>query len=303
MDMTSRRDFIALISALPFAGLVQGTSAQQAMPTRPIPGTKESLPVIGFGSSKVVEEIGRNGEEPLRQVLRALVARGGKVVDTWPRNASNDGRFGKVISEPEFQGKLFVTTKIDQVGKEAGINQLRESQRLYGRKVIDLAQIFSLTDLDTHWPTLREWKDSGNARYIGVTVSQDRMHGQMEAFLKREKPDFIQTNYSISERQSEQRTIPLAAERGIAVVINRPFMNGALFKRLEGTPIPPWAADFGCESWAQFSLKYILSNPMVTCVLTETSNPKHMDENARAAFGRVPTAAERQRMREFIDTL
>jgi diketogulonate reductase-like aldo/keto reductase len=303
MDTTSRRDFLALMSAFPLLGLSQKALAQQAMPTRLIPGTKESLPVIGFGSSKVVEESAKNGEEPLRQVLRTLVARGGKVVDTWPRNAANDGRFGKVIGEPEFRDRLFVTTKIDQVGKEAGITQLRESQRLYGRKVIDLAQIFSLTDLETHWPTLRGWKDAGNARYIGVTVSQDRLHPQMEAFLKREKPDFIQTNYSISERRSEERIIPLAAERGVAVVINRPFMNGALFQRLEGTPIPAWAADFGCESWAQFSLKYILSNAMVTCVLTETSNPKHMDENARAALGRVPTGAERQRMRDLIDKL
>jgi diketogulonate reductase-like aldo/keto reductase len=303
MVMTNRRDFLALLSALPLAGLTQTAGAQQVMPARRIPGTSESLPVIGFGSSKVVGEIAKNGEDPLRQVLRTLVSRGGKVVDTWPRDAGNDGRFGKVINEAEFRDRLFVTTKIDQVGKDAGINQLRESQRLYGRKVIDLAQIFSLTDLDTHWPTLRQWKDDGNARYIGVTVSQDRMHAQMESFLKREKPDFIQTNYSISERQSEERIIPLAAERGIAVVINRPFMNGALFQRLEGSPIPPWAADFGCESWAQFSLKYILSNPQVTCVLTETSNPKHMDENARAASGRVPTDAERQRMREFMDKL
>ena len=303
MNTTSRRDFLGVLTALPVAMWTQAAPAQQMMPTRPIPGTRESLPVIGFGSSKVVEEIAKNGEEPLRQVLRTLVSRGGKVVDTWPRNAANDGRFGSVIGEAEFRDRLFVTTKIDQVGKEAGINQLRESQRLYGRTVIDLAQIFSLTDLETHWPTLRQWKTDGRARYIGVTVSQDRMHAPMEAFLKREKPDFIQTNYSISERRSEERIIPMAAERGIAVVINRPFMNGALFQRLEGRPIPQWAADFGCESWAQFSLKYILSNPQVTCVLTETSNPRHMDENARAAFGRVPTDAERQRMRQFIDTL
>ena len=208
-----------------------------------------------------------------------------------------------MINEPEFRDRLFITTKIDQVGRDAGIKQLTDSHNLYGRKVIDLAQIFSLTDLDTHWRTLREWKESGRARYIGVTVSQDRLHGQLEAFLEREKPDFIQTNYSISERRSEERIIPLAAERGVAVVINRPFMNGALFQRLQGVPIPEWAAEFGGESWAQFSLKYILSNPLVTCVLTETSNPKHMDENARAAFGRLPTGAERQRMREFHDKL
>ena len=305
MDSSSRREFLALLSALPLTSLARTASAQtpSVMPTRAIPGTKEMLPVIGYGSSKAVEETAKNGVEPLRQVLRTLVARGGRVVDTWPRNAANDARLGSVINEPEFRDRLFVTTKIDQVGKEAGLKQLTDSQRNYGRKVIDLAQIFSLTDLDTHWPTLKDWKQAGNARYIGVTVSQDRLHGQLESFLKREKPDFIQTNYSISERQSEARIIPFAAERGVAVVINRPFMNGALFQRLGTTPIPAWAADFGCESWAQFSLKYILSNPLLTCVLTETSNPKHMDENARAAFGRLPTEAERQRMRDYVDKL
>ena len=206
---TSRRDFLTLTSALPLVALARSAFAQQqTMPARLIPGTKESLPVIGFGSSKVVEEIAKNGEEPLRQVLRALVTRGGRVVDTWPRNAANDGRFGTVINDAEFRDRLFVTTKIDQVGKDAGVKQLTDAQRSYGRKVIDLAQIFSLTDLDTHWPTLKDWKAAGNARYIGVTVSQDRLHPQMEAFLKREKPDFIQTNYSISERLSEQRIIP-----------------------------------------------------------------------------------------------
>jgi diketogulonate reductase-like aldo/keto reductase len=277
--------------------------AQQKMPVRRIPVSGESLPVVGFGSSKVVEEIAKNGEEPLRQVLRALVAAGGKLVDTWPRNAANDARFGKVINEPEFRNSLFVTTKIDQVGKEAGLTQLRDAQRNYGRKVIDLAQIFSLTDLETHWPTLREWKDSGQARYIGVTVSQDQRHAQLETFLKREKPDFVQVNYSITERQAESRLIPFIAERGIALVINRPFMNGAYFQRLEGKPLPPWATAFGATTWAQFSLKYILSNPAVTSVLTETSNPKHMTENASAALGGLPDESARKQMREFIATV
>ncbi len=304
IDQTSRRDFLALLSALPLAGLVSAdAAAQQQMPARRIQVTGEALPVIGFGSSKAVQEIAQNGDDPLRQVLRTLVAHGGKVVDTWPRNADNDGRFGKVIGEPEFAGRLFVTTKIDRTGKDAGIAQLEESQRLYGRKVIDLAQIFSLTDVDTHWPTLRQWKESGRARYIGVTVSEPRRHADLEAFLKRERPDVIQTNYSITERQSEDRLIPFAVERGAAVVINRPFMNGAYFKRLEGTPMPGWATEFGAKSWAQFSLKYILSNPNVTCVLTETSDPEHMEENAQAAFGPMPDEAARRRMREFIDTL
>jgi diketogulonate reductase-like aldo/keto reductase len=303
-EQTSRRDFLALLSALPIAGLAAPSAfAQQKMPSRPIPATGEMLPIVGFGSSKVVEETAKNGEEPLRRVLRTLVAQGGKVVDTWPRNAANDARFGKVINEAEFRDRLFVTSKIDRVGKDAGIAQLRDAQLAYGRKTIDLAQIFSLTDLETHWPTLREWKDSGQARYIGVTVSQDQRHAQLEAFLKRERPDFTQVNYSISERASEDRLIPLAADRGIAIVINRPFMNGALFQRLEGKPLPPWATEFGCRTWAQFSLKYILSNPLVTCVLTETSNPAHMEENAQAAFGAMPDQATRRRMREFIETV
>lgn len=300
----SRRDFLAAASSLAAAGLVPWTAlAQEKMPARPIPVTGERLPIVGLGSSKAVEEIAAHGEEPLRQVLRTLVSHGGKVVDTWPRNPANDGRFGKVINEPEFRERLFVTTKIDQVGKDAGIAQLRQAHTLYGRKVIDLAQIFSLTDVDTHWPTLRQWKESGQARYVGVTVSQPQRHADMERFLGRERPDVIQVNYSITEREAEARLIPLAAERGAAIVINRPFMNGALFKALEGRALPQWATDIGATTWAQFSLKYILSNPLVTCVLTETSNPKHMAENAQAALGPMPDEAARRRMREFIETV
>lgn len=261
------------------------------------------LPVIGLGSSKVVEEIAKNGDDPLRQVLRTLVGQGGKVIDTWPRNPANDARFGAVINEAEFGGRLFVTSKIDRAGKDAGVAQLREAHKNYGRKVLDLAQIFSLTDVETHWPTLREWKDSGMARYIGVTVSEPRRHADLESFLKRERPDTTQVNYSITEREAEDRLIPLAADRGVAVIINRPFMNGAYFKRLEGRPLPQWAAEIGCSTWAQFSLKYILSNPRVTVVLTETSNPKHMAENAQAALGPMPDENVRKRMREFIATV
>ena len=164
-------------------------------------------------------------------------------------------------------------------------------------------QIFSLTDLETHWPSLRAWKDAGEARYIGVTVSEPRLHADLEAFLRRERPDFTQVNYSITERASEDRLLPLAADRGVAVLVNRPFMNGTYFKRLEGKPLPPWAAEAGCKTWAQFSLKYILANPAVTCVLTETSNPHHMEENAQTAFGALPDAATRGRMRDFIATV
>lgn len=300
--MTSRREFLGMASALGVAGLAPaGVLAQQRLPVRPIPGTDEALPVIGLGSSKVVSEIATEGAEPLAAVLRTLVGRGGRVVDTWPRDAANDGAFGEVVAAPEFADRLFVTTKIDRPGRQAGIDQFRDVQRLYRRDTLDLAQIFSLTDLETHWPTLKDLKASGEARYIGVTVAEYRLYEPLLDFLERESPDFVQVNYSITERRAEDRLLPMLADRGIAVLVNRPFMNGAYFDRLEDRPLPDFALDLGCESWAQFSLKYILANPAVTCVLTETTNPAHMDENIRSAFGRLPDDDARRMMRELID--
>jgi diketogulonate reductase-like aldo/keto reductase len=300
LDIT-RREFLAAASSAAVLSTALGALAQGAMPQRRIPSTGEMLPVIGLGSSKVVQEIAQKGEEPVAAVLRTLVEHGGKLVDTWPRNADNDAAFGRVASLPDLKDKLFVTTKVDQMGKDAGIAQFRQAQRLYQRAKLDLTQIYSLTDVDTHWPSLEEWKAAGDTRYIGVTVAEERLYEQLERFLQREKPDFVQLNYSITERGTEGRLLPLAADRGLAVLVNRPFMNGTYFDKLQGHALPPWAAEFGCETWAQFSLKYILANPAVTCVLTETTNPKHMAENAMTALGEMPDAAARQRMREFID--
>jgi len=299
---TTRRDFLALMSALGFSGFGSAASfAQEQMPTRQIPGTNESLPIIGLGSSKPVSQIAERGTEHIAEVLRALVANGGSVVDTWPRNPANDEAFGRVINEPDLRDSLFVASKIDKVGRDAGIQQFRQTQRLYQRETLDLMQIFSLTDLDTQWPSLREWKTAGKTRYIGVTVANASLYERLESFLQRDRPDFVQINYSITERGAEERMLPLCRDLGVAVIINRPFMNGDYFQRLGQRPIPEWAADFDCESWAQFSLKYILPHPAITCVLTETSNPAHMAENARAAFGRMPDDAERNRMKAVID--
>lgn len=301
-NTTTRRNFLASVSALGLYGLAPGRLfAQQPMPTRQIPGTNEALPIIGLGSSKPVSQIAERGTDHVTEVLRVLVANGGSVVDTWPRNAANDEAFGRVINEPDLHEALFITSKIDQTGKDAGIKQFHETQRLYQRETLDLVQVFSLTDLDTQWPNLKDWQASGQARYIGVTVSNDRLYEQLESFLKREKPDFVQINYSITERGAEARMLPMFQDKGVAVLINRPFMNGDYFNRLGQRPVPEWAADFGCDTWAQFSLKYILPNPAVTCVLTETSNPAHMAENAQAAFGRMPSDAERKRMAAVID--
>jgi diketogulonate reductase-like aldo/keto reductase len=298
----NRREALAMLSAMGVAGLAPSHAlAQQQMPLRTVPSTGEMLPVVGLGSSKVVSQIADNGTEPVAAVLRALVANGGAVVDSWPRNPANDTGFGEVINLPGLRDSLFVTTKIDQVGKEAGIAQFRQTQELYQRETIDLVQIFSLTDLETQWPNLKDWKDEGSARYIGVTVSNYERYDQLIEFLGRETPDFVQMNYSITERRAEERLLPMAADMGLAVLLNRPFMNGAYFGRLEGRPFPEWAAEFDCTSWAQFSLKYILAHPTITTVFTETSNPAHMEENAQASYGRMPDAAARARMRALID--
>ena len=154
-------------------------------------------------------------------------------------------------------------------------------------------QVFSLTDLETQWANLKDWREAGQVRYIGVTVSSDSLYERLERFLQAEKPDFVQINYSITERGAEERMLAKLRDSGIGVIINRPFMNGNYFERLGQRPLPDWAADFDCASWAQFSLKYILPNPAITCILTETSSAEHMTENAQAAFGRMPDDAER----------
>jgi diketogulonate reductase-like aldo/keto reductase len=305
-SIRSRREFLAATAAgaaLAAAGLPSAALAQRSMPTRRIPLTGEALPVIGLGSSKAVQEIGTAGTDPLRDVLLALVEMGGKVVDTWPRDDANDAAFGRVVGAPELRDRLFVTSKIDRAGAAAGEAQFEATRRLYGRETIDLVQIFSLTDVATHWPNLKEWKTAGLARYVGVTVAEERLHGELATFLERESPDFVQLNYSITEPQAEARLLPLAADKGAAVLVNRPFMNGAYFRRLADVPLPGWAADLGCESWAQFSLKYILAHPAVTCVLTETTDAEHMRENARAAAAPLPDEAARRRMRTFLEEL
>lgn len=300
-DTLTRRTFLAAGTALGvLAQLPASSPAAELMPRRRIPGTDESLPIIGLGSSKPVSQIAERGPGPITDVLRALVEGGGSVVDTWPRNPANDAVFGEVINLPDLRSELFVASKIDRPGKEAGLQQFRDTLELYQRDELDLLQVFSLTDLDTHWNTLRQLKDEGKVRYIGVTVSSESLYDELAAFAGREQPDFVQINFSITERASEARMLPMLADRGIGVIINRPFMNGDYFGRLGDRPLPGWAAEFDCESWAQFSLKYILPHPAVTCVLTETSNPSHMAENARAALGEMPDEALRQRMREFI---
>lgn len=308
---TTRRDFltrmagIGAVLATPRAG--QGRTAiardaaltQTPLPTRPIPGTSETLPIVGFGSSKPVLEIPTEGTEPVAAVIRVLLEHGGRVVDTSPRTPAIDAEFGEVLTAPEFSDRLFVATKINTDGEAAGIAQMRQNQQLVGRRTLDLLQVESMRDLDVHWPNVLRWKESGEARYIGVTVSSNARHDDFEAVMRAESLDFVQINYSVMEPEAEDRLLSLAQDLGMAVLINRPFMNGSYFGRVSGRTLPAWAADFDCATWAQFSLKYILAHPAVTCVLTETTNPEHMADNVGAGFGRLPDEAMKVRMREL----
>ena len=298
---SNRRDFLA--QALGLGALLSRPArvlAQGRLPTRPIPGTGESLPVIGFGSSKPVLESPTEGTEPIANVLRTLLEHGGRVIDTSPRTEDIDRDFGRVLQDPQVRDRLFLAAKINIDGEQNGIDQWRQTQRLFGRRTVDLLQVESLRDIDLHWPNVRAWKDSGEARYIGATVSANFRHPLMETFMRENSPDFLHVNYSPMENRAEERLLPLARDMGMGVLINRPFMNGSYFGMVSGKELPAWAAEFDCQTWAQFSLKYVLANPAVTCVLTETTNPEHMEENIQAGFGRLPDEATKRRMRELI---
>jgi diketogulonate reductase-like aldo/keto reductase len=302
MHTTTRRDFLTLATGAAAALAARGVPAQpRTMPVRAIPTTGESLPLVGLGSTRPVTAIAERGPAHVEAVIRALVEHGGRVIDTWPRNEANDGAFGRIISAPEWRERLFVTINLAQEGAEAGREQFERTLQLYQRDRIDLLNVGSLIDLDAQWPNLRAAKDSGRARYIGVTAAQAALYDQLEAVLAREEPEFVEITSSVVEREAERRLLPLLADRGIAVLISRPFMNGAYFERLANVPLPEWAAEFECESWAQFSLKYIFGNRAVTCVLTETTRAENMAENALAAFGPAPNEAARERMRQLMD--
>jgi diketogulonate reductase-like aldo/keto reductase len=297
---TTRRNFLYGIAGMGVLNSIpMDVGAAQQLPQRIIPGADEKLPVIGIGSTKAVRQIPMAGTDAIEGVIETYLHFGGRLIDTSPRPEAIDAEFGRVLNKPEFRDELFVAVKVKVPGKDEGIAQFRQTQRLFHRKTLDLVQIESLVDLETQWQNLREFKESGEARYIGVTVSHEDKYETLESFMKRESPDFIQVNYSPVEYSAEDRLLPLAQDKGIAVLVNGPFMNGDYFNLIQGHELPGWAADFDCESWAQFSLKYILANPTITCVLTETTNPRHMQENIEAAFGRLPDEDQRRQMRDL----
>lgn len=273
------------------------------MLTRAIPVTGEMLPVIGLGTSDEFSVSPGEDLAPLREVLRRFVELGGKLVDTAPAYGNAEEVIGGLVAELGIAKRLFVATKVRTYGREAGVEQMQTSERLLKKRPLDLIQVHSLVDVDTQLKNLRAWKEAGRVRYIGITHSRTSAFGDLERLLRTEKLDFVQLNYSPTEPDAEKRLLPLAAEKGVAVIVNRPFENGYFFRKVKGKPLPGWTAEFGCASWAQFSLKYIIGQPAVTCVIPATSSPRHLVDNMDAGAGPLPDGRTRRRMRELALSL
>jgi diketogulonate reductase-like aldo/keto reductase len=271
---------------------------------RQIPKTGELLPAIGLGTYRTFD-VGASSADraPLVEVLRLFVQAGGTVIDSSPMYGRAEGVVGDLAAELGIAQSLFLATKVWTTGRDTGVRQMEDSFRLLRTNRIDLMQVHNLLDLATHARTLREWKASGKIRYLGITHYHVGAYQVLEQLLRSGDYDFVQLNYSIRERAAEETILPLAAERGVAVIVNRPFAQGDLFSRVRNTPLPSWAADFDCATWAQFFLKYALANPAVTCVIPATSKPKHLVDNMAAGSGRLPDEATRRRMVQFVESV
>ena len=275
-----------------------------AMAARPIPASGEMLPVVGLGTYQSFD-VGSGAAErdPVKQVLRLFAQQGGKLVDSSPMYGPSESVVGDLAAELGISARLFMATKVWTSGREAGIRQMEESLRRMKVERMDLMQIHNLLDWKTHLGTLQQWKAAGRIRYIGITHYHSGAYAELERLMKTKDFDFVQFNYSIAEREAEDRILPLAHELGIAVIVNRPFAQASLFSRVKGKDVPAWAAEFDCRSWAQFFLKYLLAHPAVTCVIPATGKPQHLVDNMMAGVGCFPDAAMRQRMVKFMDKL
>ncbi|MCE3284703.1 MAG: aldo/keto reductase [Steroidobacteraceae bacterium] len=273
------------------------TGAATSMLARPIGRTGESVPVIGMGSSNTFDVgVAPDERAPLLDVLRELAAAGGSVVDTSPMYGRSEGVLGDLIEELAVRAKLWIATKVWTKGREAGEQQIGASMRELRVKRLELLQIHNLLDWQVHMPTLRALREQGKVKYLGVTHYRADAHADLERVLGAEKFDFVQFNYSLAEREAEHRLLPFCRDRGIAVMVNRPFADGAMFQRVRDKPLPPIARELGIASWGQYFLKWIVGHPAVTCVIPATAKPKHMLDNSRAGFGPVPDARQREAM-------
>jgi diketogulonate reductase-like aldo/keto reductase len=297
-----------LLDGLPVFG-------QSTLIRKPIPSTGEQLPVIGLGSSQTFNLTPAHPDwAPAREVLKLFRDLGGKVIDTAPSYQRSEAFIGQSIQELGIGDDLFLATKVNvgSRGKAAAAEQMENSFRVFGRKTVDLIQVWNLggsiarlssATLAEHLEVLAEWKAAKRIRYLGITTSRDPQYEDTEAAMRNYPMDFVQLDYSIGDRIPEQRLLPLAREKGIAVLANRPFTTGNLFRLVAGKALPTWAAEFDCRSWAHFFLKFVVSHPAVTCAIPATNDPAHLRDNMGAGVGRLPDEAMRLRMAEFFATL
>lgn len=262
-----------------------------------IPASGERLTAIGMGTWQTFDVGGNQTARAVRrEVLKRFADKGGELVDSSPMYGSSEFVVGDLASDLGLLDRLFIATKVWTTGREAGIRQMEQSLQRMQREPMDLLQVHNLVDFKTHFATLRDWKAAGKVRYIGVTHYLDNMHDELARVIETTPIDFLQVNLSIQSRNAEQRLLPLAQDKGVAVIINRPFEGGALFSRIGSKELPPWAEDYDIRYWSQFFLKYIISHPAVTCTIPATTNPEHMSENMDAAYGRLPDSEMREQM-------
>lgn len=308
----SRRSFLKSAGGLalvPFASFTPfnisfaGDNTGSSIMTKPIPSSGEQIPVIGMGSW-ITFDVGGDERDRARcvKILEIFFNRGGGMIDSSPMYGSSQEVIGHCLEMIQHHPGLFSATKVWILGKILGESQMEFSKGLWGVKRFDLMQIHNMLDWRTHLETLKEWKTEGRIRYIGITTSHGRRHEEMVQALLEEDFDFVQLTYNILDRDAERRLLPLAAERGIAVIANRPFRRAALFKAVRNKPLPPWAREIDCANWAQFFLKFIVSHPAVTCAIPATSRIPHMQENMGAGYGVMPDQKMRERMADYFST-
>ncbi len=267
------------------------------MLTRNVPSTGEAIPVIGMGTWQTFH-VGRSESEraPLREVLRMFSETGGRLVDSSPMYGMSEEVVGDLATELGLHDRLFMATKVWTNGKAQGIQQMEESFTKLKVKTLDLMQVHNLVDVNHHLSTLAEWKRAGRVRYVGITHYTASAHDEVAKVIAARPVDFVQINYSVGERQAEERLLPLALDKGVAVIANRPFAGGDLFRKLRDKPLPAWAAEVECTSWAQLLLKFVVSHPALTCAIPATSKISHLRDNMRAGSGPMPDEALRVRI-------
>jgi len=269
--------------------------------TRIIPSSGEKMPVIGLGTWQTFDVPVGQPHPALTEVLTTLQSGGGRLIDSSPMYGRSEQVIGELGPGSKTENDFFYATKVWITGKQEGLRQMEASFSKMKRKTMDLMQIHNLVDWKTHLPQLRQWKETGKIRYIGITHYIDSGHEKLEKIMRAEKIDFVQFNYSILSRHAEKRLLAAAADLGVATLINRPFGEGSLFKMVKGRPLPLWAKELEIESWAAFFLKYILSHPAVTCVIPATGDPVHAADNVKAGIGLLPDPVQREKMVEYLN--